>query len=345
MDQDMLNRRARHIFRSCLISAAALASLGACAGSGMGEGAVPSAGPLALHGNKTTLEISPVLLAARDYYPGEVSIKMGGVPNLFGEVSGSGEPGQADIATNAETQLIRGSVDHPDLRMILNVSEGLYRIVARRSAGIETVADLAGKRIATIPVTSSGYFLAQMLEQEGLDYEDITAVPMSPLSAMAAALDKRDVDAVVIWEPWAEHASRVLGDDVTQISGEGVYRELFNLNTTAANLEDPEMRARIVRMVRAIMDAAAAIRANPAEAQALLKQVSGHSAQDIADTWKHHAFPANIPNDMLDVLLEQEQWYAERDGREPRSRAELARLIDTSVYEEAMALGPQAPVR
>jgi NitT/TauT family transport system substrate-binding protein len=341
----MLTRRAGHTIRSCLLSVAALSLLGACAGSAVNEGAGSVAGPLALHGNKTTLEISPVLLAARDYYPGEVSIKMGGVPNLFGEVSGSGEPGTAVIATNAETQLIRNSVDNPDLRMILNVSEGLYRIVARRSAGIENVADLAGKRIATVPVTSSGYFLARMLDREGLDYGDITAVPLSPLSEMAVALDKGDVDAVVIWEPWAEHAARVLGNDVTEISGEGVYRELFNLNTTAANLRDPEMRARIVRMVRAILDASAEIRANPAEAQTLLAQVSGHTTQDIADTWKHHTFPANIPNDILDVLVEQEQWYAERDGREPRSREELARLIDTSVYEEALALGPQPPIR
>lgn len=341
----MLIKPSRRSFCLNLASLAVLGPLTACAGRSVEGRADFGAGPLALHGNKTTLEISPVLLAARDYYPGEVSMKMGGVPNLFGEVSGSGEPGIADAATNAETQLIRSSVDHPDLRMILNVSEGLYRIVARKSAGIETVADLSGKRIATIPVTSSGYFLARMLEREGLDYDDITAVPMSPLSEMAVALDNRNVDAVVIWEPWAEHAARVLGDDATEISGAGVYRELFNFNTTAAHLEDPEMRARIVRMTRAIMDAAAEIRANPREAQNLLVEVSGHTPRDVTDSWKHHSFPANIPGDILDVLVEQERWYAGRDGRRPRTREELAVLIDTSVYEEAIALGPQPPVR
>lgn len=322
-----------------------LTPLAACANDEVEQAASEDAGPLALHGNTTTLEIAPVLLAMRDYYPGQTTVKMGGVPNLYGEVSGGGVPGVADAATNAETQLIRTSVEHPDLRMIMTVSEGLYRIVARKSAGIESVADLAGKRVATIPVTSAGYFLHKMLDREGLDYDDVVAVPMMPLSEMPEALDNREVDAVVIWEPWSEMAAQVLGDDISEFSGKGVYRELFNFNSTAENLADPEMRARIVRMTRAIIDAASAVREDPSQAQALVAESSGFSPQMIADAWEHHAFPTAIPDDTLDVLVEQERWYAERDGREPRSREELAKLIDTSVYQEALAMGPQPPVR
>ncbi len=60
------------------------------------------------------------------------------------------QPGEADIATNAETQALRQSVDHPNLRIILTVSEGFYRVVARRSAGMTKLADLKGKKIATV---------------------------------------------------------------------------------------------------------------------------------------------------------------------------------------------------
>ena len=82
---------------------------------------------------------------------------MGGIPNLVGEAGAQGfaQPGVADVATNAETQLLRFSVRHPDLRIIFNVTEGLYRIVARRSAGIASIADLKGKRVATIEQTSA----------------------------------------------------------------------------------------------------------------------------------------------------------------------------------------------
>ena len=40
---------------------------------------------------------------------------------------------------------------------------------------------------------------------------------------------------------------------------------------------------------------------------------------------------------LLDVLVAEEQWLAARDNRPARPRAELATLIDTSVYREAVA--------
>src|SRR5690606_37698103 len=66
-------------------------------------------GPIAVYGNKQTFEIAPVLLAAEDHYPGEASVRMGSLANLVGAppVPGFGEEGEADVATNAETQLLR----------------------------------------------------------------------------------------------------------------------------------------------------------------------------------------------------------------------------------------------
>ncbi|MBO9518850.1 MAG: ABC transporter substrate-binding protein [Porphyrobacter sp.] len=303
--------------------------------------AQPTPGPIAIHGNMQTFEIAPVLYAADAFYPGVATVKMGGIPNLVGEpiVPGFGEDGVADVATHAETQALRYSVRHPDLRIILNVSEGLYRIVARRSAGIASVADLKGKRVATIAQTSSGYFLHRMLAKEGLSFDDIVAVPISPLSAMTEALRKGEVDAVVIWEPESENSAQVLGADLIEFHGDGVYRELFNLNTTAANLADPAKRAKIVRFVRSVIDATAAMNASPDKAKRLVVEAGGFSADDVEDSWKHHRFNANFPPDLLDVLVLEEQWLARRDNRPARGREELAKLIDMSVFQEALALG------
>lgn len=299
------------------------------------------ADPIAIHGNVTTFESGPVLLAAARHYPGEATVKMGGIPNLVGEaaIPGFGEPGVADVATHAETQLLRYSVRNPNLRVILNVTEGLYRVVARRSAGISSMRDLKGRKVATIPTTSSGYFFNLMLEKEGLTFDDIQVVSISPMDGMAAALKRGDVDAVVIWEPYSEQARRILGDDAIEFSGEGVYRELFNLNTTAENLADPAKRAKIVTFVRAVMDAAAVIRTDPTEAQALVRERGKYEQRDMVDGWKHHAFLATMPADLLDVLVKEELWLASRDKRPARSRQELSRLIDDSIYREALALG------
>jgi NitT/TauT family transport system substrate-binding protein len=130
----------------------------------------------------------------------------------------------------------------------------------------------------------------------------------------------------------------VLGDDAIEFSGDGVYAELFNLNTTAGALADPEKRARIVRFVRSIIDATAELHGYPDKAQRLVVEASGFSAEDVAQSWRHQRFNARVLPQTLDVMVLEEQWLAARANRPARSREQLATLIDTSVYEEALAL-------
>ncbi|ODP36286.1 ABC transporter substrate-binding protein [Sphingomonas turrisvirgatae] len=292
---------------------------------------------LQVRGSLETLEIAPVLLAARHFFPGGADVRNGGIGNLVGapRVASLGDEGRADIATHAETQALRYSVDRPDLRIILTVTEGSYRIVARRSAGVAALRDLRGKRIATIPTTSAGFFLARMLEQAGLRLDDVAIARVSPLSGMAAALARHEVDAVAIWEPHAANAARLIGKDAITFSGDGVYRELFNLNSTAANLADPVLRPRIVAFVRAVIDASRAIRRDPRVAQQLLATTGGFTRDELTASWPTLAFPADLPADLLDVLVLEEQWLAQQERRAPRGRDRLASLIDASILREA----------
>src|SRR5581483_1982853 len=110
---------------------------------------------LRIAGNMTTIELAPVLLAANGIYPGHITVVNGGIPNLV--------RGEVDAATNAETQLLRQSIDDPSLRVILTEAESFYRIVARRSASIASVKDLRGKKIAIAPYTSAHYYLVKSL--------------------------------------------------------------------------------------------------------------------------------------------------------------------------------------
>ena len=126
--------------------------------------------PLRIYGNLSLLEMAPVLLAAKDIYAGKTLIEHGSVMALWGKASDLASltsAGHADLATNSETQSLRGSVAGPDLRFIFTVAECPYRIVARRSAGIATLADLRGKRVATQLESSGAFFLDRMLRTVG----------------------------------------------------------------------------------------------------------------------------------------------------------------------------------
>jgi sulfonate transport system substrate-binding protein len=281
---------------------------------------------LRVFGNTTTIELAPVLLAAKDL---SINVKNGGIPDLFDEDA-------ADLATNAETQALRQSVEHPDLRIIFTVSEGFYRVVARRSAGIQAIADLRGKRIATAPNTSSAYYLFKTLALAGLTMDDVTIVPVAPLSLMPAALANREVDALTIWEPEIERAAAAVGDDAIEFQDRRVYRELFNLNTTAANLADPAKRRAIVAFVRALIRASAQVRERPQDAWPLVAASTGYDPALIEKVWHHEGYPGTLVADLLDVMVAEDVFVAKERNRTPRTRAELAKLIDDSVLRDAL---------
>ncbi len=116
------------------------------------------------------IELSPVVVAASSFYPQQIAVASGGVASITS--------GAADLATNAETQLLRESVRNPDLRIIMTVSESFYRLVARRSAGISKLSDLKGKRVLVPRQTSAEYYLVAMLRSAGLKEEDVSLVSL-----------------------------------------------------------------------------------------------------------------------------------------------------------------------
>jgi NitT/TauT family transport system substrate-binding protein len=283
---------------------------------------------LRVAGNTSTLELAPVLLAAQELGAARVVVRNGGIPALF-------EADAADLATNAETQALRQSVDHSDLRVILTVAEGFYRIVARRSSGVRELADLRGKRIATAPSTSSAYYLYKTLATAGLTPAEVTIVPLSPLSRMPTALAGGEIDALTIWEPEIQRAADLVGADAIEFQDRRVYRELFNLHATAASLADPAKRREIVSFVRAVLSASVRIRERPSDAWPVVAASTGYDAALIEKVWHHESFPGTLAGDLLDVMLDEDVYLAPERNRAPRARAELAKLIDDSVLRDA----------
>jgi NitT/TauT family transport system substrate-binding protein len=324
-------------------AAAALAALGALLLQGCASPPAPARDeaplvPIKVAGARW-IELSPVLVAANRFYPQQLDVPSGGVVSITS--------GAADLATNAETQLLRESVANPDLRIIMTVSESFYRLVARRSAGISRLADLKGKRVLLPRLTSAHYYLVAMLRSAGLKEGDVTLVSLPAVQPgqppaqpsrfrMAEALARGDADVMATFEPEPEVAVRLLGKDAIVLQDRRVYREAFNLNARATDLADPAKRRAIVRFVRAVADATQALKKDPGPYLAHISGVLGFTVEQIQWGWPETQFPVHIIPDMLDVLETEEQWLAGVSNRPARSRAELAKFIDRSVVEEAL---------
>jgi len=301
---------------------------------------------LRIYGNLSLLEMAPVLLAREEIYLGETALEHGSVMSLWGEGSDLASlvsSGRSDIALNTETQSLRAAVQHPELRFIFTVAECPYRIIARRSAGIGRLADLRGKRVGTQLESSAAYFVDALLRTVGLTEKDVVSVPFraktkAPLTLLPQALGSGEVDAVALWEPQVERSKLALGDDAIEFCDPAVYTEKFSLCSTQANLDDPALRPRIVAFVRALITAARRLKHEPEVGQRLVARTSGLDTETVRSAWPYFNYPGTLATDLLDICERQDVWIAKVQGRAPRTREALARLIDDSVLREAQAL-------
>ncbi len=305
----------------------ALAAVCILAGAGLAH-AQRDAPPLRFAVNMTTIESAPVFLAADGPGGAGIAVKSGGIPLLVS--------GDADAATNAETQALLRSASSPSLRIVMTVAECYYRIVARRSAGISRLSDLKGKRVGTALSTSAHYFLVKMARTAGLAETDVLAVAV-PLPDMPAALERGDVDAIAIWEPQAHNSEQILGADAVVFQDRSVYRELFDLNTTTEVLGDAAKRRALVAAVARIVEASERVTSRPPGVWPLLSSKIDVSEPVISAVWRHFRFAGGLPRDLLDVMVEEERWVAAVQKREPRPRAALEQLVDATVLRDARA--------
>jgi TRAP transporter TAXI family solute receptor len=130
-----------------------------------------------------------VLVAQLVSQPGKILVTAqasnGSLGNVIGVASGSLESGfsQADVASWAYngTEIFTGKPRLTSLRLIANLDPESIHIVVKKDAGIKTVADLKGKRVA-LDEAGSGTLISarQVLSAYGLKESDLLAEYIKP---------------------------------------------------------------------------------------------------------------------------------------------------------------------
>jgi NitT/TauT family transport system substrate-binding protein len=90
----------------------------------------------------------------------------------------------------------------PDHRLTaIVVHKDLYE------AGVRTVSELRGKRIAVTQLGSTFHYqIGNILEKDGLSLKDVTIVPLQAMPAALEALKGKQVDAVILPQPFPGRA-------------------------------------------------------------------------------------------------------------------------------------------
>ena len=201
-----------------------------------------------------------------------------------------GEVGSTGVAT-----AISQGMD-VELFWILEDIAAAEALVARNGSGVNTIADLKGKKIGTPFVSTSHFQLLYAMQQAGIKPNEAQVLNMRP-PEIAAAWGRGDIDATFIWDPVLSTVKK--NGKVLTTSGDICKKGACTFDglivTKKFAKENPEF---MVALVKAVAKADADYKANPkawtgdkAKVDAVAKW-SGGKPEDVADAMALYGFPS-----------------------------------------------------
>lgn len=156
--------------------------------------------PVLQVGTNLWIGYEPLYLAQTNNYYSSGAIKFVEIPTMS-EVSRSYRNGIIDAAalTLDETLHLLEDRDDFEIVLLLDTSEGSDAIIAKE--GIDTVTQLASKRVAVENQSTGAYLLSRALEKNKMGVESIRLIPMGT-DQHEEAWNANEIDAAVTFEPY-----------------------------------------------------------------------------------------------------------------------------------------------
>ena len=133
--------------------------------------------------------------------------------------------GRLDLASVGSVAFLIGLSQGVDWTMIGINPEGAYGqgLVVHKDSAIRTPTDLKGKRVGLFMGATAQFGFLMMLRQHGIRIEQVTVVHMAP-EAQLHALETRQIDAAMVWEPWMHRMIRNANARIVETEGNlGIY--------------------------------------------------------------------------------------------------------------------------
>ena len=200
-----------------------------------------------------------------------------------------GEVGSTGVAT-----AISQGMD-VELFWILEDIAAAEALVARNGSGVNTIADLKGKKVGTPFVSTSHFQLLYALQKAGLKAGDVQVLNMRP-PEIAAAWGRGDIDATFIWDPVLSQVKK--NGKVLMTSGDICKEGACTFDGLVVSKKfATENPAFMVALVKALAKSDADYRSNPkawtgdSAKTAAVAKWSGGKPEDVADAMALYGFP------------------------------------------------------
>jgi NitT/TauT family transport system substrate-binding protein len=249
--------------------------------------------------------------------------------------------GDVDVATAADFAVALHCLGGGDGAIIGSIgsSSRQIKLVARRSAELQTAAQMTGRRVGTVRGSSAEYFLHSWLLHQGVAPEEVRVLHMAP-DRLVAGLLRRDVDAVAIWEPIAGDARRALREEALDLPVPLVYTQHFNVVAARRVLADRTREPALQALLRALRRAEQVVAEEPSRAQAVLAAQLHVPLDEAARLMAEHDHRLRLDQSLMNTLRSQVRW-ALRQGMAPSGGGAdvLGRAVEPALLR---ALAPSA---
>jgi NitT/TauT family transport system substrate-binding protein len=246
--------------------------------------------------------------------------------------------GEADVAMSSDTACVLHWLAGRDFALVATFarSASVSHIITRAGTGIAAAADLRGKRVGTVTGTSAHFSLYTALLREGLALEDVHVNEGKP-DALPEMLRQGQVDAVVIWEPFASRAKAGLQGSAMILPASGLYSSTVNL--VARTGFAGQHPAAVQRLVQGLEAAIQFIHQHPAEAYALMAQRSRPDAPLTEAGWQEYTFGLQLDQSLLPSLENIARWAIRQRFTEVTT---VPNFLETIDFQALDAVKPEA---
>lgn len=220
--------------------------------------------------------------------------------------------GQADVATAGELPVVMNSFSSSDYAVIGTFTKSTddIKLVVSTRAGIQTAAQLLGKRVGAIKGTASEFFLELYLLTAGLDPQKLDIVDVQP-EDMVQSLQSGKVDAISVWQPFGYQALKAMGASASLLPNNNGYIQTFNLvsHRKLVGAHDTTL----AKLLKAVERAENFIQAQPLEAKRILMQRLALEQAFVDTVWPGMRYRLALDQTLL-VTMEGEARWARREG-------------------------------
>nr|WP_287412785.1 ABC transporter substrate-binding protein [Pseudodesulfovibrio sp.] len=216
--------------------------------------------------------------------------------------------GKDDFVACSIIPIVLTDFDKTKHRLVgtLSYTDNQTKVLAKKSAGINSISDLKGKTIATVNATTAHFYICKFLEINGVSCNDVKIVFLSK-KQMPAAIANGKVDALCMHGMPIEKAKKMLGDDWLIFQDDTIMRKCVTMVTSTDMVtKTPET---LKSVLRAILKADSLLKTDIEKSVQILAKDKKYPVEVMENTVRNEIdYDLSIRQSLLLMLEDVELW-------------------------------------